>query len=254
VPPSPWGWLISPEELASWVLSDDGDVLAVNKPAGVLCHPSKRGPWSSLIGACREHFGAACLHMPSRLDRETSGIVVLARNRDTAHLLQTAIERHRVRKTYLAVLCGTLAAGVVIDQPIGPAEDSLVAIRRAVRPGGQPARTEFVPLASNGRFTLCRVHPHTGRLHQIRIHAAWLGHPVAGDKIYGPDETLFLEFLRDGYTARLTAALPLPRQALHASEIVFETADRTWCFAAPLTADLVEFCARQRLSPSASRT
>jgi 23S rRNA pseudouridine1911/1915/1917 synthase len=88
-------------------------------------------------------------------------------------------------------------------------------------------------------------------LHQIRVHAAWLGHPVAGDKIYGPDETLFLEFIERGFSERLAAALPLRRQALHAARVVFRPEGEEWRFEAPLTEDLRSFCERAGLDYAA---
>lgn len=238
-----WGWLITAEELRGWILREDGDLLVVNKPGSVVCHPSKHGPWSSLIGACRQYLGAEVLHMPSRLDRETSGVVVFARNRELGSKLQTAIERGRVRKTYETILSGRLEEPVTVEAPIGRATDSQVYLKQAVRADGQAAATEFVPLAWRGGYTLARVHPRSGRLHQIRVHAAHLGHSVAGDKLYGPDECLFLEFIERGFTARLAAALPLARQALHASRIEFDLHEGTLSFEAPLAPDLAAFWA-----------
>ena len=112
--------------------------------------------------------------------------------------------------------------------------------------GGRSAETEFVPVAQAGGFTLARVHPRTGRLHQIRVHAAFLGHPVAGDKLY-PDPELMMEFVRHGFTPRLADRLPLNRHALHAAEIVFHTRLGEEPFAAPPAADMVRFC-RERMS------
>jgi 23S rRNA pseudouridine1911/1915/1917 synthase len=210
--------MVTPDELESWVLHHDDDLLVVNKPAHVVCHPSKHGPWSSLIGACRALLGCERLHMPSRLDRETSGVVVVAKTEAMTRRLHRAAVRRDISKTYLALLEGRLERPVVVDQPIGPAAGALVAARRAVVEDGVSASTEFVPLARGAALTLTRVVPRTGRMHQIRVHAAWLGHPVAGDKLYGPDERLFLEFLEHGWTERLERLLRIDRQALHAAE------------------------------------
>lgn len=247
MPATDWGWLITPAEFESWILSIDDRCLAVNKPGTVVCHPSKFGPWSSLIGAAREYLGAERLHMPSRLDRETSGIVVLARDPRTATLLQTAIHCRRVHKTYIAVLSGVLPAGVTVNAPIGRAQGSQVAVKRGIVEHGQAAETRFEPLSATDRYTLARVTPVTGRLHQIRVHAALLGHPLAGDKLYGADETLFLEFIRDGFTPRLAAALPLRHHALHAARIEFHPHRETLAFSAPLPDDLLAFCASSGL-------
>jgi 23S rRNA-/tRNA-specific pseudouridylate synthase len=100
--------------------------------------------------------------------------------------------------------------------------------------------TEFTPLWAAGGCTFAAVRTETGRLHQIRVHAAWLGHAVTGDKLYGPDEALFLEFAKHGFTEHLAARLPIARQALHASAIEFDGLG----FAAPLAEDLLRFLAR----------
>jgi len=233
--------MITPEELPAWIIHEDLDTLAVNKPGLVVCHPSKHGPWSSLIGAAREYTGLARLHMPSRLDRETSGVVALAKSAEMGSRMQRAIQRRRVEKSYVAVLRGSLSETVTVEEPIGPHPDSRVAIRRAVCANGQPALTAFEPVRALRGHTLVRVRPHTGRLHQIRVHAEWLGHPVAGDKIYGGDETLFLEFIERGFTDRLREALPLPRQALHAERLAFDLVDETRAYEAPLTPDLANW-------------
>ena len=247
MPACEWGWRITPEELRGWILEQTEDILLVNKPALVVCHPSKRGPWSSLVGACREYLGAERLYLPSRLDRETSGVVVIARNRPTASRLQTAMWKRRVRKSYWAILSGHLDAAALVTEPIGPDPDAEFPTRQRVdRQAGRPAETEFLPCARAGGYTLARVHPRTGRLHQIRVHAAWLGHPLVGDKLYGPDPALMMEFLRHGFTARHAELLELPRQALHAAELVFRLGREELVFRAPLAADLAEFC-RSRL-------
>ncbi len=247
MPVTDWGWLITPEEIESWIVHNDADVLAVNKPGLVVCHPSKHGPWSSLVGACREFLGLERLHMPSRLDRETSGVVVFAKHPAAASELQTAIERRMVTKSYLAILRGELKQNLTVDQPIGQHPDAKVFIRRAVVPHGQPAVTEFHPVASHHGFTLAKVKPQTGRMHQIRVHAEWMGHPIVGDKIYGGDETLFLRFIDTGYTPELAAALDWPRHALHALRLEFDLKSGSRIFEAPLAADLVSLCQKYQL-------
>jgi 23S rRNA pseudouridine1911/1915/1917 synthase len=242
MPFTEWGYEITREELAGWILVEDGDVLAVDKPGGVVCHPSKHGPWSSLIGACREYTGLERLYMPSRLDRETSGVVVFGKHREIGSALQRAIQARRVAKTYLAVVHGEMRDACVVREPIGRAEGASVLVRRAVAAGGQEAETAFEPLAWTSDWTLARVRPHTGRLHQIRVHAEWLGHPLVGDKIYGSDGSAFLEFIEHGFTEGLAKRLPLRRHALHATRIEFDLHGRKLAFEAPLAGDLREFC------------
>lgn len=230
--------LISPDEIGGWLVEEDEDFLVFDKPGWVVCHPSKDGPWSSLVGAVRAWRGMATAHLVSRLDRETSGVILLAKHPGAASVAQTAMERRWVEKTYLAVLEGELAEPTLVDQPLGPDETSEVAVRTAVRPGGSPASTFLEPLARAGGLTLARVQPHTGRKHQIRAHALWLGHPVVGDKLYGRDPSLYLEFAREGWTPRLDAALAHPRQALHAARLDFRAPALARVFRAPLAADL----------------
>lgn len=244
MPRTDWGWQITPQELSTWIIQQSDELLVLNKPGLVVCHPSKHGPWSSLIGACREYLGDGTLHMPSRLDRETSGVMVFARTRELGSRLQTAVQLRQVRKSYVAILEGTLRDAVQVDQPIGRALESLVFLKQGARADGQPARTCFEPLEWRGGYTLARVTTETGRLHQIRVHAAWLGHAVAADKLYGPDEGLFLEFIEQGFSARLQAVLPMERQALHAAEMLFDLENGPMEFRAPLAADMAEFWRR----------
>jgi 23S rRNA pseudouridine1911/1915/1917 synthase len=236
--------MIAPEEVPAWIIHEDARLLVVSKPGDVVCHPSKAGPWSSLVGAAREYTGLPTIHLVFRLDRETSGVVVLAKDPETASRLQTAMMKRKVGKTYLAILGGELAARVTVDQPLGDDVSSPVFVKSAVRPDGQPSITHFAPLATGGGFTLARVVTETGRKHQIRAHAQWLGHNLVGDKIYGPDARLYLDFIDHGWTDALAAKLLLPRQALHCAEIDLRTAGLDAVFRAPLPEDLREFCRR----------
>jgi len=244
MPATEWGWLVSPEELEEWILQNDDHVLLVNKPALLVCHPSKNGPWSSLAGACREYLQSERSHLVSRLDRETSGIVLFAKHRLKARHLQMALERRKVAKTYIAILEGELKEEVLVDEPLGPDTQSIVHSKNTVRYDGrrQEAQTRYTPLHSNGRYTLAKVDPITGRKHQIRAHALHIGHSIAGDKLYGPDEGLFLDFIEDGWTEQMAKILPINRHALHAYRMVFDLEDGPETYTAPLTPDLVEFC------------
>ncbi|AKC82561.1 pseudouridine synthase [Verrucomicrobia bacterium IMCC26134] len=241
--------MIAPEELSSWQIVDDEAVLAFNKPGDVVCHPSKAGPWSSLAGAVKAGCGLERAHLVFRLDRETSGVVLFAKDERWASILQRAMMARRVKKTYLAVLTGELNAPIAVDQPLGDDEHSPVYVKTAVRPDGKEARSRFTPLLATGGFTLAEVGIDTGRKHQIRAHAQWLGHAVVGDKIYGPDARCYLEFIDHGWTPALEEKLLLPRQALHCAKIEIlggANGEGAREYRAPLAPDMAAFC-RQRM-------
>lgn len=239
--------LIDPEDFRRWILHEDDGLLVVDKPAQVVCHPSKAGPASSLVGAARLHARLGTVHLVFRLDRETSGVVVLAKTPAMAARLQKAMQARKVGKAYLAILAGELAEGKTVDQPLGEDTASPVFIKTAVAAEGRPAVSHFIPLSAAGGFTLARVRPETGRKHQIRAHARWLNHPVVGDKLYGPDERLYLEFIETGWTPALAGKLLLSRQALHCESIDLRPAGLEFTFRAPLPPDLRGFCAQHGL-------
>jgi len=253
MPATEWGWLVTPEELRSWIVQENEEVLLLNKPALVVCHPSKRGPWSSLAGACRECFALDHSRLVSRLDRETSGAVLFAKSRRAARAHQMALQERLVQKVYFGILQGELAEPLLVDEPLARDKESLVHSKSRVWHGGrrQEAQTRFAPLLARRGYTIARIEPLTGRKHQIRVHARHIGHPLAGDKLYGPDEALFLEFVERGWTERLAQALPLPRHALHACRMAFRLPDAAEpvVYRTPPTADLETFC-RERLGLS----
>ncbi|MBK8475175.1 MAG: RluA family pseudouridine synthase [Opitutaceae bacterium] len=238
--------LITPEELRAWILFEDEHLLVLNKPGDVVCHPSKAGPWSSLVGAAREYLGGGAVHLIFRLDRETSGVVLIAKDERTNTLLQRVTLKRCYSKAYHAILVGELAVETTVDQPLGPDCSGPVVARTCVVPAGQgkPAVTRYTPLAVGGGFTLARVVTETGRKHQIRAHAQWLGYPLVGDKIYGPDQRLYLEFIERGWTPALESRLLLRRQALHCAEIALTLAGEERVFRAGLPDDLAAFAMR----------
>ena len=234
--------MIAPDELKNWIIHDDEQVVVINKPGDVVCHPSKAGPWSSLVGAVREHSGLAVSHLIFRLDRETSGVVVFAKTSSVAGRLQKALRLRQVGKVYLAIMTGEFSQPVTVDQPLGDDENSRVLAKSAVRPDGQAAVTRFTPLSHGGGFTLARVVTGTGRKHQIRAHAQWLGKCIVGDKIYGSDERCFLDFIGHGWTHALAETLIMPRQALQCSGIDMRKAGIDHVFSAPMPGDMRAFC------------
>lgn len=220
------------------VIHEDDDLLVVNKPAGLVCHPTKGDERSSLISRLRLYLGPGSEpRLINRLDRETGGLVLAGKNPATAGELGRLLEGHGVRKTYLAIVDGRPPDSGRIDAPLGRDTASVVAIKDTVVAGGSPAVTGFTVLRRFQRDTcdhaLLQVHPESGRKHQIRIHLSHAGHPIVGDKIYGGDERLYLDFVTDRLTDEQRARLRLPCHALHASGLRFAWRGRDWRLEAP---------------------
>ena len=173
----------------------------------------------------------------NRLDRETSGVVLVAKGADAAGELGKLLAASHAEKTYWAIAHGHHTdQSFVIDAPLGRDEQSPVAIKDCVRAGGAAARTEVRVLArfshNNAPMMWLDVRPATGRKHQIRIHLAHAGHPIVGDKIYGSDATRYLRFVAGAMTDEDGAALVLANHALHARRLAFSWRNHDWEFTA----------------------
>ena len=210
------------------IIYEDRELLVVNKPAGLVCHPTKTDEYSSLISRARLHLGPGSQpQLVNRLDRETSGVTLLAKDADTARELRQIWERRAVEKDYLAIVHEHVTeAHGIIEAPLGKDEHSRVVIKDCVRSDGAAARTEYwvrqLFTHQSLPFTLLLARPQTGRKHQIRIHLAHIGHPLLGEKIYGGDEDLYLALVEDRLTPEQRQRLILPHHALHACEVRFE--------------------------------
>lgn len=239
--------LIELSDLKKWIIKEDDNLLIIDKPGWIVCHPSKQGPLSSLVGACREYTGIDTLHLVNRLDRETSGVVILAKNKTWARRCQMAFEQRRVVKTYYAILNGEMTETQTINKQLARDGSSEVYIKQVVRRSrtSQKAMTTFIPLVAESGYTLVKIIPITGRKHQIRAHAQWISHYIIGDKIYGPDENLYLEFIEKGWTRHLEYNLPHYRQALHAAQLTIQGSGYEINFWAPFPQDLVNFCEKK---------
>jgi len=247
--------LVNRADLPGWVRFQDERLLVIDKPGWLVVHPSKNGPWSSLAGALREGMGLQTIRFVYRLDRETSGVIILAKDEATGSRLQKAMMKRLVGKAYVAILEGELTERIEVNRALGPDPTANVTVKQRVvesgTEGAQEARTVFHPLLARGGYTLVGVELHTGRKHQIRAHAEWLGRRVVGDKLYGPDPSLYLEFAEHGWTERHSALLPLTRQALHCAAIDLRPAHLDYRLTAPWPADLARFAERRMGLPPA---
>jgi 23S rRNA pseudouridine1911/1915/1917 synthase len=248
--PAPEPALPRPEDIPLEVLHEDASLLVVNKPAGLVVHPGAGRPGGTLVnallGRVRDLSGVGGVLRPGivhRLDRGTSGLLVVAKD-DAAHrALVRQFASRAVEKEYLALVLGVPGRATgEIDRPIG--RDPVHRQRMSVRaPRGREARTSWRVEERFDGAALLRVRIHTGRTHQIRVHLASIGHPVAGDPLYGGTRT---PSSRRSEARDILASLERP--ALHAARLAFThpaTGERRE-FAAPLPPDLVEVVDRLR--------
>ena len=216
------------------VLFEDEEVLVVNKPPHVAVHPAGRYYSDTLIQRVHAHFkdeinrGGMAPRLCHRLDRETSGIVLIAKRPAGHTQLRQQFESRSVHKSYQAIVCGVPTPGEgSIRSAIGSSRTSAVRLKMAVRADGMESRTDYAVLEAVGsgerRHALVRCDLFTGRQHQIRVHLAAQGHPLVGDKLYGPDEALFQRSLDGELSAEDLQELEHERQALHNSLLGFES-------------------------------
>ncbi len=211
---------VLPENISLTLVHEDRDVLVVDKPAGLVVHPGAGNPAHTLQNALlgldprsRELPRAGIIH---RLDKDTSGLLVVARTLEAQTSLTRQLMARSVEREYLAVCAGVMTGGGTVDEPIGRHRTDR--LRMAVRQDGRRAITHYRLIERFRGHTYLRVKLETGRTHQIRLHLAHLRHPIVGDPVYGGRLGL-----PKGATVRLTAALrTFKRQALHAARLAFD--------------------------------
>src|SRR5205809_1393630 len=268
----------SPLLLDFKIIDETDDYAVVDKPPFLLIHPTKpdgtRTLWQELRGLFAFEIAAGGqVSIVNRLDRETSGAVLVAKKADVARRFGLLMQRRQLKKEYLAIVCGwpkweSRLVNAALDRQ-GKHQRSAIWLKQMIHPSGAPAQTElhverrfvrssgraqpelagrgegapFEGLCPGEKFSLIRAIPHTGRTHQIRVHLASLGHPIVGDKIYGPDEQLYLRFIETGWTDELASRLLLERHALHASRLrIDEQSD----WSSPVPRDLSDWMERGR--------
>jgi 23S rRNA pseudouridine1911/1915/1917 synthase len=215
--PRPAETAFQPEAMALSIVHEDGDVLVVDKPAGLVVHPGS-GNWEGTLLNALLHHAPQAEHLPRagivhRLDKDTSGLLVVAKNEVAQQSLVRQLQARTVKRTYLAVVRGRIARAGTVDAPIG--RHPVQRTKMAVVASGKPAVTHYRVREAFAAHTLLECDLETGRTHQIRVHLASIGHPLEGDAAYA------------GRGPRL-----LERQALHAWKLAFEH---------PRTHDLVRF-------------
>ena len=214
---------ILPRPVPFSVVYEDDDILVVDKPADTPIHPSIGNYENTLANGIAwyfeqkgEPFVYRCIN---RLDRDTTGLIVLAKHALSAAVLSQAMRSREIHRTYQAFALGETAASGTIDAPIGRDPNSVVG--RCVRPDGARAVTHYEVLGTEGGLSLLRLRPETGRTHQLRVHMASIGHPLLGDTVYGAKKPVpglagqclharRLSFIHPRTGERVTVECPLP--------------------------------------------
>lgn len=224
---------IAPQSIKLDIVHQDRHVLVVNKPAGLVVHPGAGNPTGTLQNALL-HFDASLAQLPRagivhRLDKDTSGLLVVARTLEAQTALVRALQEHAVEREYEAVCVGVMTGGGTVDAPLD--RHPVDRLRQVVRSDGREAITHYRVIRRFRGHTHVRLQLETGRTHQIRVHMAHIHYPLVGDRIYGGRP-----LLPKGASAELIQALrDFGRQALHAARLAF---------AHPLTGKPVE-CAME---------
>jgi 23S rRNA pseudouridine1911/1915/1917 synthase len=244
--PEPKPSTIEPEELPLEIVYEDSDLLVVDKAAGVVVHPGAGHNSSTLVNALLHHVkdlsGVGGVLRPGivhRLDKDTSGLLIVAKHDQAHRAVSAALKRREVRRVYLVAAWGHLQQDeVVVDAPIGRSPHHRK--RMAVITRGRPARTRFRRLERWRGADLLRAELDTGRTHQIRVHLLSIGHPVVGDHVYAPGILKGMGGPAQGWNRELNRRTP--RQFLHAGWLEFKhpSTGEILKFESPLPGELAD--------------
>lgn len=209
-------------------LYEDDAIAAIDKPSGMTAHPTGRTRHGTLINKLHARYRDddatrdVVPRLGHRIDRDTSGVVLVVKNRRVDALVTEAFTNRRVEKTYLALVTGVPEPEGVVDAPLGPDPGGSSRMHQAVRPDGQPARSRWRVLRAFARHALVELKPETGRTHQLRVHMAHAGFPVACDHLYGDLRPLLLSDGTFGRVPPCEDAVILARLALHSHRLVLD--------------------------------
>lgn len=216
---------IIPVSMPLSILYEDEDILVINKPADMPVHPSIGNYTNTLANGVAAYLDAKDEHSPfrciNRLDRDTSGALILAKNAFSAAVLSTQMRNRQIRRTYLAVVEGITPPNGTISAPISRVDDSVIE-RHVDFLRGEPAVTHYERLEVKNEHSLLEIHLETGRTHQIRVHMGYIGHPLPADYLYHPVYDCF------------------KRQPLHSLQLEFRhpVTDKSMCLLAPVPEDM----------------
>ena len=216
---------IVPVSMPLSILYEDEDILVINKPADMPVHPSIGNYTNTLANGVAAYLDAKDEHSPfrciNRLDRDTSGALILAKNAFSAAVLSTQMRNRQIRRTYLAVVEGITPPNGTISAPISRVDDSVIE-RHVDFLRGEPAVTHYERLEVKNEHSLLEIHLETGRTHQIRVHMGYIGHPLPADYLYHPVYDCF------------------KRQPLHSLQLEFRhpVTDKSMCLLAPVPEDM----------------
>ncbi len=228
------------------VIYEDDRLLAVNKPGNLPVHPAGVFYHNTLQSILQKNYNKK-LHLLHRLDRETSGVIILAKDAATASEIRGTFSS--VEKTYLALVHGVPEQDVFMnDMPMGFDRSSGIEHKRIAHENApEAACTKFIRILSKNGLTLLKAVPYTGRQHQIRVHLKHAGYPIVGDKLYGRDERVYLDFIKTGPTEEIERKLGFKRCALHSRSIAFyhPSLKKKICIRSPLHEDMRKYINNQ---------